>query len=90
MDSSSTHASLLQVKRRQEKYGPNVLGKEKKESLIKIYLHEFMSPVVLMLLTSALVCLVPLVGVRSPGALDVSYRYIGQHLSSSAVEGNIK
>ena len=51
MDSSSTHASLLQVKRRQEKYGPNVLGKEKKDSLLKIYLHEFMSPVVLKIMS---------------------------------------
>jgi len=58
---------MAEVKRRQEKYGPNVLGKEKKESLIKIYLHEFMSPVVLMLMTSALVCLVPLVGAYVEG-----------------------
>lgn len=39
----------------QDKYGQNLLGKEEKEALWKIYLHEFQSPVVLMLCTCCIV-----------------------------------
>jgi magnesium-transporting ATPase (P-type) len=44
--------------RRLEEKGPNQLGKEKVEPLWKIYIDEFKSPVVLMLCTSAVICLV--------------------------------
>ena len=48
---SAKAAQLLQEK------GPNALGKEKKEPLWRIYIDEFKSPVVLMLVTAALICL---------------------------------
>merc|ERR1719199_906648 len=48
--------SKAEAAKRLAEKGPNALGKEKKEPLWKIYLDEFKSPVVLMLVGAALIC----------------------------------
>eukprot|EP00922_Rhytidocystis_sp_ex-Travisia-forbesii_P020428 GHVS01030061.1.p1 GENE.GHVS01030061.1~~GHVS01030061.1.p1 ORF type:complete len:1268 (+),score=170.67 GHVS01030061.1:216-4019(+) len=45
------------VTHNREKYGDNVLEKEKHDAVWKIFLHQFMSLIVLLLLVAAIVCL---------------------------------
>lgn len=44
--------SKVEVKKRQEKYGYNVLPKKKKDSVIKIFLSEFTDPIVIILIVA--------------------------------------
>ena len=50
---SSTEAST-----RRRKYGPNTLPKKKKDSIIKIFFHEFADPIVLLLVVAIIVSLI--------------------------------
>ena len=50
---SSTEASA-----RRRKYGPNTLPKKKKDSIIKIFFHEFADPIVLLLVVAIIVSLI--------------------------------
>ena len=50
---SSTEASV-----RRRKYGPNTLPKKKKDSIIKIFFHEFADPIVLLLVVAIIVSLI--------------------------------
>ena len=42
----------VEVKKRQEKYGLNILPKEKKTSVFKIFINEFLDPIVILLIVA--------------------------------------
>lgn len=58
LNTSKEGLSLAEVKKRQEKYGPNKLAEEKKASPISIFFSQFKDPMVLILALAAIVSLI--------------------------------
>ena len=50
LNTSPSGLTDSEVTARQRKYGKNILPKKKKDSIIKIFLHEFADPIVILLL----------------------------------------
>ncbi|KAF8822217.1 putative P-type ATPase4 [Cardiosporidium cionae] len=58
LEDVSKGLSTAAIKRNLEIYGPNILEKEKTESLLKLFLSQFLSPVVILLLCASVASLV--------------------------------
>lgn len=52
LKTSEKGLSSAEAKKRLQKYGPNVLPKKKKDSIIKIFFHELKDPIVLLLIAA--------------------------------------
>ncbi|WP_135081120.1 HAD-IC family P-type ATPase [Terasakiella sp. SH-1] len=55
LDSSETGLSTEEVARRQEAFGANVLPKAQRKSVLSVYLHQFISPLIYLLAAAAFV-----------------------------------
>ena len=55
LNTSPSGLTDSEVTARQRKYGKNILPKKKKDSIIKIFLHEFADPIVILLLIAIVV-----------------------------------
>jgi len=58
LDTSIEGLNSNEIDMRKEKYGLNILPKAKKNTLLKVFLNQFLSPIVLILLVAALVSLI--------------------------------
>ncbi len=57
LDTSEDGLSLEQVQTLYQKYGKNILPKQKKDGIIKIFFQEFLDPIIILLLVSIVVSL---------------------------------
>ena len=58
LKTSNSGLSSTEASTRRRKYGPNTLPKKKKDSIIKIFFHEFADPIVLLLVVAIIVSLI--------------------------------
>ncbi len=58
LKTSNSGLSSTEASARRRKYGPNTLPKKKKDSIIKIFFHEFADPIVLLLVVAIIVSLI--------------------------------
>ena len=58
LKTSNSGLSSAEASARRRKYGPNTLPKKKKDSIIKIFFHEFADPIVLLLVVAIIVSLI--------------------------------
>lgn len=58
LGTSDIGLSRAEVKERREKYGANVLPKKKKDSIVKIFLREFLDPMIALLLVAIIASIV--------------------------------
>ena len=54
LQTSNEGLTSEEVKKRQEKYGYNILPKKKKDSIVKIFFNSFKDPIIILLLFAAL------------------------------------
>ena len=58
LKTSNSGLSSTEASARRRKYGPNILPKKKKDSIVKIFLREFIDPIVLLLIVAIIVSFV--------------------------------
>lgn len=58
LKTSNSGLSSTEASARWRKYGPNILPKKKKDSIVKIFLREFIDPIVLLLIVAIIVSFV--------------------------------